>query len=97
MDGDKALGPDGFTMAFWQASWHLVKVEIMEEFRDFHANETFIRSLNATFLVLIPKKGDVEDLKDFRPISLLGSLYKILAKVLANRLKKVVGIVVSEA
>ena len=69
----------------------------MEMFRDFHANETFIKSLNATFLVLILKKGDVEDLKDFRPISLLGSLYKILAKVLAKRLKKVVGKVVSEA
>ena len=88
MDGDKASSPNGFTMAFWQASWHLVKGEIMEMFRDFHANETFIRSLNATFLVLIPKKGDAEDLKDFRPISLLGSLHKILAKVLANRLKK---------
>ena len=69
----------------------------MEMFRDFHANETFIKSLNTTFLVLIPKKGDDEDLKDFRPISLLGSLYKILAKVLASRLKKVVGKVVSEA
>ena len=68
----------------------------MEMFREFHANETFIRSLDAIFLVLIPKKGDVEDLKDFRPISLLGSLYKILAKVLANRLKKVVGKVVFE-
>ena len=66
----------------------------MEMFRDFHANETFIKSLKATFLVLIPKKGDA---KDFRPISLLGSLYKILAKVLANRLTKVVGKVVSEA
>ena len=69
----------------------------MEMFRDFHANETFIKSLNATFLVLIPKKGDAEDLKDFRPISLLGSLYKILAKVLANRLKRMVGKVVSKA
>ena len=37
----------------------------MEMFREFHANETFIKSLNATFLVLIPKKGDVEDLKGF--------------------------------
>ena len=53
--------------------------------------------MNATFLVLIPKKGDVEDLKDFMPISLLGSLYKILVKVLANHLKKVVGRVVSKA
>ena len=68
----------------------------MDMFREFHANETFIRSLNATLLVLIPKKGDAEDLKDFWPISLLGSLYKILAKVLANCLKKVVGKVVSE-
>ncbi|RVX10954.1 hypothetical protein CK203_013264 [Vitis vinifera] len=41
-----------------------------------------------------PMKGAVEDLKDFRPISMVGSLYK-LAKVLANGLKKVVGKVVS--
>ena len=78
MDGDKAAGPNGFTLAFWQDSWHFVKDEIIEMFREFHANETFVRSLIATFLVLIPKKGDAEDLKDFRPISLLGSLYKIL-------------------
>ena len=96
VDGDKAPSPDGFSIAFWQASWHFVKGEIMEMFKDFHANETFIKSLNVTFLVLIPK-GDAEDLKDFRPISLLGSLYKILAKVLANHLKKVEGKVVSEA
>ena len=44
---------------------------------------------------MIPKKGGAEDLGDFRPISLLGELYKLLAKVLANRLKKVVGKVVS--
>lgn len=54
-----------------------------------------VKNLNATFLVLIPKKGGVEDLKDFRPISLVGELYKLLAKVLA-RLKKVVGRVVSK-
>ena len=46
-------------------------------------------------MVLLPKKGGVEDLGDFRPISLLGGLYKLLAKVLANRLKKVIGRVVS--
>ncbi|RVX03362.1 hypothetical protein CK203_019838 [Vitis vinifera] len=53
------------------------------------------RSLNSTFLVLVPKKGGAEDLRDYRPISLVGGLYKILAKVLANRLKKVVSKVVS--
>ena len=38
--------------------------------------------------MLVPKKGDVEDIKDFRPISLMNSLYKLIAKVLANRLNK---------
>ena len=66
-------------------------------FNEFQERGSFVRCLNSTFLVLIPKKGDVVDLKDFRPISLVGGLYKILAKVLANRLKRVVGQVVSEA
>ncbi|RVW72225.1 Retrovirus-related Pol polyprotein from transposon RE2 [Vitis vinifera] len=56
----------------------------------------FDRSLIATFLVLIPKKKGVDNLKDFRPICLVGGLYKLLTKVLANRLKKVVGKMVSK-
>ena len=66
----------------------MVKVEIMGFFREFHKRSKFAKSLNATFLVLVPKKGVVEDMKDFRPISLVGSLYKLLAKVLTNRIKK---------
>ena len=93
---DKAPGPDGFTMAFWLYGWDVVKLEIMGFFREFHERGRFVKSLNATFLVLVPKKGGVEDLKDFRPISLVGSLYKLLAKVLANRIKKVMGKVISE-
>ena len=61
----------------------------MDLFKDFHERGRFGRSLNSTILVLIPKKGGAEDLKDFRPISLVGSVYKLIAKVLANRLKKV--------
>ncbi|RVW17271.1 Transposon TX1 uncharacterized 149 kDa protein [Vitis vinifera] len=79
---DKAPGPDGFTMAFWLFSWELVKVEIMGFFKEFHERGRFVKSLNATFLVIVPKRGGAEDLKDFRPISLVGSLYKLLAKIL---------------
>ena len=64
-------------------------------FKDFFERGKFVRSLNSTFLVLVPKKGGVDDLCDYRPISLVGGLYKILAKVLASRLKKVVSKVVS--
>ena len=93
--GEKTPGPDDFSMAFWQFAWDFVKEEVMNLFRQFHETGRFVRSLNATFLVLIPKKGGVEDLKDFKPISLVGGLYKWLAKVLANRLKGVLAKVIS--
>ena len=66
----------------------------MDLFKEFFVQKSFAKSLNTTFLVLIPKKGGAEDLGDFQPISLLGGLYKLVAKVLANRLK-VLGKVVS--
>ncbi|KAJ9681592.1 hypothetical protein PVL29_017816 [Vitis rotundifolia] len=95
MNGDKAPSPDGFTVAFWQSCWDFVKEEVVELFKEFFNQKSFAKSLNITFLVLIPKKGGAKDLGDFRLISLLGGLYKLLAKVLANRLKKVLGKVVS--
>ncbi|RVW96465.1 Transposon TX1 uncharacterized 149 kDa protein [Vitis vinifera] len=95
MNGDKAPGPDGLTMAFWQSCWDFLKKEVVELFKEFYDQKSFAKSLNTTFLVLIPKKGGVEDLGDFLPINLLGGLYKLLAKVLANKLKKVLGKVVS--
>ncbi|RVW79590.1 Transposon TX1 uncharacterized 149 kDa protein [Vitis vinifera] len=88
MNGDKAPSPDGFTMDFWQSCWDFIKEEILEMFKDFYEHSSFLKSLNNTFLVLIPKKSGAKDLGDFRPISLLGGLYNLLAKVLANRLKK---------
>ena len=69
----------------------------MQSFEEFHVQNSMTCSLNATFLVFIPKKRGASDMKDFRPINLLGSLYKLLAKVLANRLKRVMGKVVSNS
>ena len=63
----------------------------MVVFRDLFMTSKFVKSLNSTFLVMVPKKEGVDDFKDFRPISLVGSLYKLIAKVLANILKKVMG------
>ena len=94
LNGDKSLGSNGFSMAFWHFSWEFVKIEVLNFFNEFHEHGRFVRSLNATFWVLIPKTKGVDDLKDFRLIILVGGLYKLLAKVLANRLKKVVGKVV---
>ena len=66
-------------------------------FTDFFETRKFVKNMNTTFLVLIPKKGGAKDLKDYRLISLGGSLYKLLAKVLANRLKRVMHNLVNKA
>ena len=63
-------------------------------FADFHNQGVFQESLNATFVSLIPKVAGADDIKNFSPISLVGSVYKTLAKVLASRMQKVVGKVV---
>ncbi|RVW27485.1 LINE-1 retrotransposable element ORF2 protein [Vitis vinifera] len=68
--GDKAPGPDDFTIAFWLFCWDVVKPEILGLFKEFYLHGTFQRSLNSTFLLLIPQKEGAEDLRDFRPISL---------------------------
>ena len=60
-------------------------------------NGKFEKSLNVTFIALVPKKNGASNIRDFRPISLLGSVYKILAKVLANRLKEVLDPLISES
>jgi len=62
----------------------------------FYQKDSFVKSLNATFIALIPKRKGAVEVKDFRPISLLGSVYKIIAKLLAERLKLVVDKLVSE-
>ena len=56
-----------------------------------------LRSLNASFLTLIPKKCNAVSIKDFRPISLVGSVYKLLSKVLANRLRAVLDNLISKS
>ena len=66
-------------------------------FTDFHETRKFVRSLNTTFIVMIPKKGGAEDFKDCKLISLVRSLYKLLAKVMANKLKRVMGQLVNKA
>ena len=87
LEGDKALGPDGFTMAFYHHCWIVVEKDILAVLEEFFQHCKFEKSLNATFIALIPKKNDASNIRDFRPISLVGSMYKILSKVLANRLE----------
>ena len=97
LQGDKALGPDGFTMAFFQKCWRVVEADVMAFLEEVYEYCKFEKSINATFISLIPKKMNATNIRDFRPISLIGSVYKLLAKVLANRLARVLDGLVSES
>jgi hypothetical protein len=88
--------PDGFFMDFFQASWDVIKAYIMGVLHDFHASSKFEKSLNATFIALILKKFGAIALKDFRLISLVSGVYKTIAKVIANRLRKIVKKIISK-
>ena len=67
----------------------------MEVLANFHSQAVFEKSLNATFIALIPKKVDAVNVRDFRPISLVGSIYKVISKLLANRLRRVITGIIS--
>jgi hypothetical protein len=96
MDRDKAPGPDGFSMAFFQDCWGVIKGDFMAVFYEFYDRGEFVKSINSTFITLIPKVHGAKEIKDFRPISLVGGMYKIIAKVLANRMRRVMDKVISK-
>jgi hypothetical protein len=74
----------------------VVKGDLMVVFADFHSQGKFVKSINSTFISLIPKFHGAKEIKDFRPISLVGGVYKIIAKVLANRMRRVMDRIISK-
>jgi len=91
------LERDGINFGFIKNFWNEMKDDIVRFITEFHRNGKLSKGINSTFIALIPKVENPQSLNDFRSISLVGSLYKILAKILANRTRQVIGSVVSEA
>lgn len=96
LKGDKAPSLDGFSISFFQKSWDIIKGDLIKVFDEFYWSEEFYEHLNNIFITLILKKRNVNNLKDFRLISLLSSVYKIISKVLMLRLKVVMKSIISQ-
>ncbi|KAK3212400.1 hypothetical protein Dsin_017106 [Dipteronia sinensis] len=93
---DKSPGPDGLNFNFIKANWEVIKDDVMNFFGKFYSDGSRIKELNNTFVALIPKIPKPVNMGDFRPISLVGTMYKVVAKVLENRLKRVMEAIIGE-
>nr|GEV41831.1 RNA-directed DNA polymerase, eukaryota [Tanacetum cinerariifolium] len=93
---DKSPGPDGFTFGFYRRFWDIIEFDVVEAVYHFFTFGSFPKGGNASFIALIPKLHDARVVKDFRPFCLIGSVYKIVAKILANRLVEILGDLVHE-
>lgn len=97
LGSDKAPGTDGFPLMFYTNFWDIIKSDLMRIFNDLYNHNIQLHRLNEALIVLIPKKDGAVNISDFRPISLLNGVYKIIAKILAIRLRKVIQALIDPA
>ena len=93
----KAPGSDGMPPLFFQTFWPDIGRDVSEAVLSCLNSGTILKSINHTFITLIPKVKNPETVAQFRPISLCNVIYKILSKVIANRLKPILNSIISEA
>jgi len=95
-DNDKSLGPDGFNFGFIKFCWEEIKADIMIVVHDFEEDRRWPRGTNASFISLIPKVDNLQHLNEIGLISLVGCLYKFVAKIMSLRMKKVLHKVIDD-
>lgn len=91
----KSPGSDGFSACFYQRSWAIVRIEVDKALLDFLNYGIFDPLINTTHIVLILNNKNPTWVIDYRPISLYNVLYKLIAKVLANKMKRMLNSIIS--
>jgi hypothetical protein len=96
MDPDKAPGLVGFTARFYNSCWPIIKKDLLRMVKKSQNCTKLGRSTNSSFLALIPKENGANSFSIFHPISLCNTGYKIITKIIANRLKNMLPRIILE-
>lgn len=96
MQQDKASGPDGFTVAFYRQHWETIKKDFVRMVKNTFRKHKMGDNTKSSHIALIPKEANPKSFDRFCTISLCNVSYKIITKIIANRLKKLLPIIISE-
>jgi len=89
MDNNKAPGPDGYNALFFKKAWNIIRDDIFAAVNEFFMLGKLLKQINHALIALIPKSDQASQVNHFRPISCCNLLYKIISKILANRIVSV--------
>ena len=84
---EKSPGPDGWPVEFYLGIWDLIGEELCQLVEETRCQGFISGAMNSTFIALIPKVTKPSSFDDFHPISLCNFIYKLIPKIIAERLK----------
>lgn len=97
MPNNKSPSSDDFMSEFFKAAWPIIGNDFVTAFQSFFVEVSFlIKGLNTTILALISKKNEAMEMNDYLLISLCNVLYKVISKILANRIKHILLSIISQ-
>lgn len=92
----KSPGPDGFNAQFFKICWLLIGNDISAAILEFVEHGKLLKQIKHTFITLIPKSEVTSSPSDYRPISLTNELYRFISRIIRNRLKGIMGKLISQ-
>ena len=96
IDDSKAPGPDGYTAKFFNSAWSVVGEDLCNAVKEFFNSGKILGEINATIISLVPKIKSPSKVSDYRPIACCNVVYKLISKILTNRLKHVLCRIISQ-
>ena len=85
---EKSPGPDGFSFEFYKHCWNSIKSDLLRVVYNFYNHQVSLERINYSYIILIPKEEFNYTIRNYRLISLMNGIVKIISKVLSTRLAK---------